>query len=140
MTTHDLPTIPTHADDWRLHKACANAPTILFFPERGGDVLPAKAICATCTVRDDCLRYALEDRDTVGIWGGTSDQERRAIRLGVPVGRPGPAPKPIQHGTASGYNLHRHRGETPCTDCRKANAAQSAANRARRVARRAVAA
>ena len=140
MTTLDLPTIPTTPGPWIAQGACVGTPTVLFFPERGGDVLPAKAICAHCTVRDDCLRYALEDRDTVGIWGGTSGRERRAIRLGVPVGRPGPAPKPIQHGTASGYNLHRHRGETPCTDCRKANAAQSAANRARRVARQAVAA
>ena len=28
----------------------------------------------------DCLRYALEDRHSYGIWGGTSEEERLALR------------------------------------------------------------
>jgi len=137
MTTHDLPTIPTTPGPWIAQGACAGTPTVLFFPERGGDVLPAKAICTTCTVRNDCLRYALEDPDTVGIWGGTSGRERRAIRLGVPVGQVGRPRVDIKHGTVSGASAHQRRGEQVCDACREA---KRIAGRDQRAARRAVAA
>ena len=140
MTTHDLPTIPTTPGPWIAQGACAGTPTALFFPERGGDVLPAKAICTTCTVRNECLRYALEDPDTVGIWGGTSSLERRRIRAGLEPQRPARALPPIKHGTQGGYNVHMNRGEAACDECRQAHSAYSSASRARRrAARRAVA-
>lgn len=37
----------------------------------------AKAICAQCSVRDECLDYALRIREQHGIWGGLSEVERR---------------------------------------------------------------
>ncbi len=37
----------------------------------------AKAICATCPVREPCLAYALRIREPHGIWGGLSEVERR---------------------------------------------------------------
>lgn len=39
----------------------------------------AKSICAACPVRAECLTYALETRQHEGIWGGTTEIERRAI-------------------------------------------------------------
>jgi WhiB family redox-sensing transcriptional regulator len=39
----------------------------------------AKAICATCSVRKDCLEYALRIREPHGIWGGLNELERRAL-------------------------------------------------------------
>jgi hypothetical protein len=38
-------------------------------------------VCEGCTVRAECLAYALEDEDAFawGVWGGTSPRERRAI-------------------------------------------------------------
>ena len=39
----------------------------------------AKAICASCAVAPECLEYALKIREAHGIWGGTTELERRAI-------------------------------------------------------------
>jgi WhiB family redox-sensing transcriptional regulator len=39
----------------------------------------AKAICATCSVREPCLAYALKIREFHGIWGGLNEAERRAL-------------------------------------------------------------
>lgn len=45
------------------------------------------------------------------------DRERR-VKQGLPeVGSPGPARKPINHGTEVGYRLHKRRGEEPCAEC-----------------------
>ena len=59
----------------------------MFFPpplfERKDEKLArearAKAICATCPVRDPCLEYALRIREPHGIWGGMSESERRPL-------------------------------------------------------------
>lgn len=62
----------------------------IFFPEVGGSGLPAKSICAGCQVSKQCLDYALRHRIREGIWGGTSERERRKIlkaRGGVHVVR-----------------------------------------------------
>lgn len=42
-----------------------------------------KAVCDECPVREPCLEYALElpERETMGVWGGTSERERRKIRM-----------------------------------------------------------
>ena len=42
-------------------------------------VAKAKAVCAGCPVRDACLAYALDTRQEYGIWGGTDEDERRAL-------------------------------------------------------------
>ncbi|MGP7998331.1 MAG: WhiB family transcriptional regulator [Streptosporangiaceae bacterium] len=40
----------------------------------------AKAICHACPVREPCLAWALSHGISSGVWGGTTDEERRAIR------------------------------------------------------------
>jgi WhiB family redox-sensing transcriptional regulator len=40
----------------------------------------AKEVCAQCPVHRDCLEYALETNQDSGIWGGTSEEERRVLR------------------------------------------------------------
>ena len=40
----------------------------------------AKAICATCPVREECLQWALPVPSLDGIWGGTTPLERRRLR------------------------------------------------------------
>ena len=42
----------------------------------------ARAICAGCSVREQCLEVALEDRELLGVWAGTTEAERREIRKG----------------------------------------------------------
>ena len=39
----------------------------------------ARAICKGCPVLDTCLEYALTERIEHGVWGGTSERERRRI-------------------------------------------------------------
>ncbi len=40
----------------------------------------AKAVCRRCSVREACLRWALDMDQFTGVWGGTSEAERRALR------------------------------------------------------------
>lgn len=65
---------------WMLDAACDGVDPGVFFPERGEPTEPARDICMACPVRLDCLEYALAERETMGIWGGKSERERRAIR------------------------------------------------------------
>jgi WhiB family redox-sensing transcriptional regulator len=53
----------------------------MFFPERGEYVDAAKAVCSHCPVRQTCLEYAISTNERWGIWGGTSERERRPLRL-----------------------------------------------------------
>jgi WhiB family transcriptional regulator, redox-sensing transcriptional regulator len=72
-------------DDWREQSACRDTDPDLFFPV--GTTGPAieqietaKAVCRVCDVQKSCLEYALVTNQDSGIWGGTSEEERRAIR------------------------------------------------------------
>jgi hypothetical protein len=66
--------------DWRQHAACRDLDTAIFYPGRGEDTTAAKAICAGCPARAECLDYALANREVDGIWGGLSGRERRGLR------------------------------------------------------------
>jgi WhiB family redox-sensing transcriptional regulator len=61
---------------------CRGADPELFHPGRGRtiDNATAKAICAACPVANDCLEYALDAGIEHGIWGGTSERQRRVMR------------------------------------------------------------
>lgn len=65
---------------WRDLGACQGMPTDLFFPQRGDLTEYAKEICRGCVVRAQCLEYALENFEMFGIWGGTSERQRRRMR------------------------------------------------------------
>lgn len=72
---------------WRSAAACRSADPDLFFPiSASGPALrqtaEAKAICAICRVRRECLAFALRTGQPHGIWGGTTEQERAAARHG----------------------------------------------------------
>lgn len=50
----------------------------MFFPEKGGSSSAAKRICALCPIIDECYARAMEFGSTLsGVWGGTSENERR---------------------------------------------------------------
>ncbi|MCC7078652.1 MAG: WhiB family transcriptional regulator [Acidimicrobiia bacterium] len=66
--------------EWRRLARCRDRDPDVFFPGRGMSTAPAKAICASCPVRAECLEYALENREKYGIWGGKSERERRQLR------------------------------------------------------------
>ena len=52
----------------------------LFHPARGEYTNAPKSACAVCPVRSACLDYALTTGQKFGIWGGTSERERRLLR------------------------------------------------------------
>jgi WhiB family redox-sensing transcriptional regulator len=66
--------------DWRADAACRDVDPALFFPDdkRWLDSRAAKAVCATCPVRADCLEAGIDER--FGVWGGLTERERRIER------------------------------------------------------------
>jgi len=66
--------------EWTEQALCAQTDPEAFFPEKGGTTRPAKAMCATCPVRVECLEYALDNDERFGIWGGLSERERRKLK------------------------------------------------------------
>ena len=65
--------------DWFSQAKCRNMDPAVFFPSDGMGVQVAQRICAECPVRVACLEHALADRVEHGVWGGTSERERRRI-------------------------------------------------------------
>jgi WhiB family transcriptional regulator, redox-sensing transcriptional regulator len=73
------------AGDWRASGACLHADPDLFFPisavGRAVDqIARAKAICAGCPVRRECLEFAYINAPVQGVWGGTTLDERQRTR------------------------------------------------------------
>jgi WhiB family redox-sensing transcriptional regulator len=72
--------------DWHDEAICKGA-TKVFYPDANADkresvrnINRAKKICAGCPVRVECLEYAIENGEDKGVWGGTSERERRRMR------------------------------------------------------------
>ena len=71
------------APDWS-RAACRGLSPALFFAELGDTptaLSEARAVCATCPIRVECLDYAVGNGERWGIWGGLTPRERRAGRL-----------------------------------------------------------
>jgi WhiB family transcriptional regulator, redox-sensing transcriptional regulator len=71
-------------DDWRYSAACRDSDPELFFPvsEIGPGARQAeqaKAICAGCPVRERCLAFAVDSGLDHGVFGGTTERERREL-------------------------------------------------------------
>ena len=71
--------------DWRHQAACRDEDPELFFPV--GNTGPAitqieeaKKVCMRCVVKEPCLAWALESGQDAGVWGGLSEDERRAMK------------------------------------------------------------
>jgi len=72
------------SSQWRERAACRCADPELFLPvsETGPSRLQiwqAKQICHACPVQWMCLAWALQHSVTDGIWGGSTQSERRAL-------------------------------------------------------------
>lgn len=70
---------------WRSDAACRDTNPDLFFPvgTTGNAVVQieqAKAVCLACPVVSECLEFALTTNQDAGIWGATSEEERRKLR------------------------------------------------------------
>ncbi len=70
---------------WRALSTCRDTDPELFFPvgttgQALLQIAKAKSVCCQCPVTTECLEFALETNQDTGIWGGTSEEERRQIR------------------------------------------------------------
>ena len=70
---------------WRNQATCRDTDPELFFPvgttgQALLQIAKAKSVCCQCPVTTECLECALETNQDTGIWGGTSEDERRQIR------------------------------------------------------------
>src|ERR1043165_7140090 len=71
--------------DWRHRAVCLDEDPELFFPigNTGPAIMQieeAKQVCRRCDVREQCLAWALEAGQDHGVWGGLSEDERRALK------------------------------------------------------------
>jgi len=71
--------------EWRLDASCRDTDPDLFFPVgTTGPALEqieqAKRVCRECLVHQECLEFALATNQDSGVWGGTSEEERRKLR------------------------------------------------------------
>ena len=73
-----------HHPDWASDAACKDLEPEqadrIFFPKRGQSANEGRALCRTCPVAQECLELALSQGEAFGIWGGTSERERRVLR------------------------------------------------------------
>lgn len=81
-----LPPLIDESLGWQFRAACVSTSTEIFYHpdgERGSRYKEredaAKAVCNTCSVKQQCLDYALEIEDSFGVWGGMSEKERLAL-------------------------------------------------------------
>jgi WhiB family redox-sensing transcriptional regulator len=70
--------------NWQERAACRGADTDLFYPPRGYNIHDYKKVietyCDNCPVRQDCLDYAIENCENLGIWGGLPAIGRRRLK------------------------------------------------------------
>jgi WhiB family redox-sensing transcriptional regulator len=119
---------------------CRTVGTDLFFPDVGHEdqYADAKAVCAVCPVKDPCLQDAL-DGDEYGVWGGTSEAERRQMRDQNPT-KPKPRSHcPNGHALTEGNVIYTSRYRY-CAICyHAAHARNMAAQKARRAQKKSAA-
>src|ERR1700742_197140 len=79
------PALGARSMDWRHRAVCRDEDPELFFPiGNTGPALmqieEARAVCRRCEVVDTCLQWALDSGQDAGVWGGLSEDERRALK------------------------------------------------------------
>ena len=68
-------------EGWYLRGACRGMESSIFYPDPAQAAEEARAldVCSGCEVRSECLEHALARRESTGIWGGTTERDRRRI-------------------------------------------------------------
>jgi len=78
-------TVEWDDNDWRQLAACRSTEPDLFFPigttgPAVDQIDAAKRVCGGCDAMEPCLDFALATNQESGVWGGTSEEERRKLR------------------------------------------------------------
>lgn len=85
LTTTRPLALVTDDDTWREDAACRDTDPDLFFPVGTTgpalvQIAAAVAVCDECPSKQPCLEYALSTNQDSGVWGGTSEEDRRKLR------------------------------------------------------------
>jgi WhiB family redox-sensing transcriptional regulator len=64
---------------WQELASCRGLDPALFYPEDNAGTWQAKKVCAACCVREECLEYALDHKESYGVRGGFSEGGRRKL-------------------------------------------------------------
>lgn len=78
-TPVDLFVLDLKERPWAAYAACRDADADKFFSAAEADVAAAIRICNGCPVQGECLEWALETRVRYGVWGGTTERDRRRM-------------------------------------------------------------
>lgn len=78
-------TFEFNTEDWREKASCRSVDPDLFFPVGTtglalDQIEQAKAVCRACPSVEPCLEFALSTNQESGVWGATSEEERRKLR------------------------------------------------------------
>lgn len=104
-----------YGDDWVREAACRNDDDPTMYDNDSNSVTPPPTImCNQCTVINDCLLYALH-HDEHGIWGGTTDIERNAIKSRI-AGNYMPVVVPTPHDSNNADADAFTANNTSCVD------------------------
>ncbi|MDV7089749.1 WhiB family transcriptional regulator [Rhodococcus opacus] len=86
LLTAQFPAPLSRFGKWQFHARCRNMNAELFFPcegeGKGARIRrehAAKQICMGCPVRPECRDHAVTADEAFGVWGGTSESERRRL-------------------------------------------------------------
>ena len=113
-----LPYAGDEETDWMTDALCAQVATgDEWFDEDIKIQNFAKAVCALCGVRRECLEFALRTGQRFGVWGGVPASRFGSLRAerGISVPR-----TLAPHGTSARYKQHYRDQEFPCDRCRVA--------------------
>jgi len=78
----DVGTLPQQVsppDHWQERAACYGLDPEVFFPTTEEEAGLALSYCSVCTVREVCLAWSLQNGERYGVWGGTTEQQRRRL-------------------------------------------------------------
>ena len=100
----------TEVRSWRDRAACRDLVTANYDPFFAGTddgTQAAIAICAACSVRDNCLTFAVRTGQQYGVWGGQPQQIIRRLVALDRAGRPHGSRAPTGHPQASKTHCKR---------------------------------
>jgi len=64
---------------WATFAACTGEESMTFYPQNKREEAAALTTCGICPVQQECLDHALATNERFGVWGGTTEKERRSL-------------------------------------------------------------
>ena len=72
--------LPQRRDYFERRGPCVDVHVSVMYPRTKAEAKVPKEICSECPVREECLEHALDNNEEYGVWGGTTELERRALK------------------------------------------------------------